>query len=297
VLVLNDESHHIFNKVSGRSEESKSIKKWKEFLLSSEYNFKYILGFTGTAYIDNEYFNDVIYRYSLREAIEDKIVKNIEYVQKDDSLNRNEKLQKVYQNHTENKDKYLKIKPLTILVTKDISNAQNLRDDLIDFLKEKESFPREEIENKVLIVTSAKEHNANIPRLKTVDDKNDPTEWIVSVSMLTEGWDVKNVFQIVPWEDRAFNSKLLIAQVLGRGLRIPEEYFSPQPRVIVFNHDAWSRNIKGLVDEILEIDRIESKILKEGKRSKYNFTVYHLDYERDEVEIEHKRDKEIYDYS
>jgi len=46
-------------------------------------------------------------------------------------------------------------------------------------------------------------------------------EWIVSVSMLNEGWDVKRVFQIVPHEEKAFNSKLLIAQVLGRGLRVP----------------------------------------------------------------------------
>ena len=57
-----------------------------------------------------------------------------------------------------------------------------------------------------------------------MDEKDNPVEWITSVSMLTEGWDVKNVFQIVPHEERAFNSKLLIAQVLGRGLRIPEEY-------------------------------------------------------------------------
>ena len=45
----------------------------------------------------------------------------------------------------------------------------------------------------------------------------------------------KNVFQIVPWEDRAFNSKLLIAQVLGRGLRMPENTIG-QPKVRVFNH-------------------------------------------------------------
>ena len=298
VLVLNDESHHIYNKVSGRSEEARSIKKWKEFLLNPNYNFKYILGFTGTAYIENEYFNDVIYRYSLREAIEDKIVKNIEYVQKDDSLKRNEKFQKIYINHQENKDKYPRVKPLTILVTKDISSAKNLREDLIDFLEEKESLLREEIEKKVLIVTSANEHKANIPKLKTVDDKNNPTEWIVSVSMLTEGWDVKNVFQIVPWEDRAFNSKLLIAQVLGRGLRIPPEYQTPQPKVIVFNHDSWSRNIKGLVDEILEIEtRIYSEVILGGERSKYHFEVYNLDYSKEEVEVEHKRDKDIYNYS
>ena len=299
VLVLNDESHHIFNKASGRGTKAQDMKKWKGFLLSKDYNFKYILGFTGTAYIENKYFNDVIYRYSLRGAIEDKIVKNIEYVQKDDSIGKNEKFQKIYQNHKENIDKYSQIKPLTILITKNISNAKNLKEDLIDFLVKKEKIPIERIKEKVLIVTSANEHKINISKLKTVDDKDDSTEWIVSVSMLTEGWDVKNVFQIVPWEDRAFNSKLLIAQVLGRGLRIPEEYTSPQPKLIVFNHDSWSRNIKGLVDEVLEIEtRIESRILKEGERAKYNFEVYNLDYEKKEVEIEYKkRDKDIYNYS
>ena len=65
-----------------------------ENFIKSDYDFKYILGFTGTAYKDNEYFNDVIYRYSLREAVENKIVKNIEYVQKDDSSGINEKFQK-----------------------------------------------------------------------------------------------------------------------------------------------------------------------------------------------------------
>ena len=93
-LVLNDEAHHIFN-----STNEKDIKKWKEFLLNIDYDFRYILGFTGTAYIDDEYFNDVIYRYSLRSAIDDKIVKTINYVQKDDvsgdrEYNRNDRFTK-----------------------------------------------------------------------------------------------------------------------------------------------------------------------------------------------------------
>ena len=124
-------------------------------------------------------------------------------------------------------------------VKKDISKAKTLREDLIDFLEKREKISRKAVEKKVLIVTSHKDHKKNVLELKNVDDKDNPVEWIVSVSMLTEGWDVKNVFQIVPWEDRAFNSKLLIAQVLGRGLRIPEEYKSPQPKFRVFNHDAW----------------------------------------------------------
>lgn len=107
-LVLNDESHHIFNKTN-----EKDIKKWKAFLLNETYNFRYILGFTGTAYIDDEYFNDVIYRYSLRSAIDDKVVKSIDYVQKDDvSRDREYKFQKIHKNHENNKIKYSKIKPI-----------------------------------------------------------------------------------------------------------------------------------------------------------------------------------------
>jgi len=293
-LVLNDESHHIFNKIIGNSAEAKGLKRWKEFLLSSDYHFKYILGFTGTAYHDNEYFNDIIYRYSLREAIEDKIVKNIEYVQKDDSSGINEKFQKIYQNHYDNVRKYDKIKVLSILITKDINKAKNLKDDLVDFLIKQEKISKEEIDKQVLIVTSDKDHKSNIPKLKTVDEKDDPIKWIISVSMLTEGWDVKNVFQIVPWEDKAFNSKLLIAQVLGRGLRIPEEYKNPQPKVIVFNHDSWSKNIKGLVDEVLEIEtRISSQVLKDGNRSKFNFEIYNIDYTKDQKEIPHTPKNEM----
>lgn len=281
-LILNDESHHIFNKTN-----EKDIKRWKAFLLNKDYNFKYMLGFTGTAYIDDEYFNDVIYRYSLRSAIDDKIVKTIDYVQKDDvSRDREYKFQKIRENHETNKRKYSKIKPISILITKDIRSAKNLYEDFIDFLTEFENISREEAEKKVLIVTSDKNHKVNLRMLDYVDDKENSIEWIISVSMLTEGWDVKNVFQIVPWEDRAFNSKLLIAQVLGRGLRIPPEYSNPQPSVIVFNHDSWSKNIKSLVNEVLEIEtRIISTVNYKGERNKYNFSVKNLIYDKEEKEV------------
>ena len=281
-LILNDESHHIFNKTN-----EKDIKRWKAFLLNKDYNFKYMLGFTGTAYIDDEYFNDVIYRYSLRSAIDDKIVKTIDYVQKDDvSRDREYKFQKIRENHETNKRKYSKIKPISILITKAIRSAKNLYEDFIDFLTEFENISREEAEKKVLIVTSDKNHKVNLRMLDYVDDKENSIEWIISVSMLTEGWDVKNVFQIVPWEDRAFNSKLLIAQVLGRGLRIPPEYSNPQPSVIVFNHDSWSKNIKSLVNEVLEIEtRIISTVNYKGERNKYNFSVKNLIYDKEEKEV------------
>lgn len=281
-LVLNDESHHIFNNT-----KEKDIKKWKGFLVNKEYGFKYILGFTGTAYIDDEYFNDVIYRYSLRTAIDDNMVKTIDYVNKDDiSGDREYKFQKIRENHEKIKKKYLKIKPISILITKDIKSAKNLYEEFIDFLCAFENIQRQEAEKKVLIVTSDPLHKANILILDSVDMKENTYEWIISVSMLTEGWDVKNVFQIVPWEDRAFNSKLLIAQVLGRGLRIPTEYSNPQPAVTVFNHDSWSKNIKSLVNEVLELEtKIISTVKYKGDRNKYNFIVKNLIYDKNEKEI------------
>ena len=105
--------------------------------------------------------------------------------------------------------------------------------------------------------------------------------------MLTEGWDVKNVFQIVPWEDRAFNSKLLIAQVLGRGLRVPDAYVMPQPRVTVFNHKAWSSKIKRLVDEVLEIEtRVQSTVILDNSRSEFHFSVKNINYTTEQTEVE-----------
>lgn len=302
-LILNDESHHIYNEpqsLSGRSKQGQNIKKWKQFLIDSNYKFKYIIGFTGTPYIDNEYFTNIIYRYSLKQAIEDRIVKNIQYISEDSTSNDQYiKFQKIYANHIENKNKHGRnLKPLTIMVTKDINHAKDLYEDLKDFLVEWENLPIEYIEKKVLVVTSDDEHRDNIIKLDNVDDKENPVEWIISVSMLTEGWDVKNVFQIVPWEDRAFNSKLLIAQVLGRGLRMPEGYSNNQPSVIVFNHSSWSKNIENLVNEVLEIEtRIVSSVKFDGERNSYNFSIYNLDYKKEEKEIQHNEEKKVLDYS
>jgi type III restriction enzyme len=283
-LVLNDEAHHLM------SPSDTALKKWKEFLLEPKYNFKFIVNLSGTCYIGDDYFTDVIYRFSLRDSIEEHFVKSIRYVAEDSSGSEDEKFQKVYDNHIENKvAKYRKLKPITILVTKNIAACKRVTDKLITFLAKKEKISKEEAAKKVLIVTSANEHKHNIPILRRVDDKTNNIEWITSVSMLSEGWDVKNVFQIVPHEERAFNSKLLIAQVLGRGLRIPEEYKGNQPIVTVFNHDKWSGSIKHLVDEVLEIERrIHSYPVE--KKEDYNFNLYNIIYKRTEDEVEYPQE-------
>lgn len=291
-MVLSDEVHHAYNS-SGEND----IRKWKSFLMSEDFQFKYMLGFTGTAYIENEYFSDVIYRFSLREAMDRSFVKLVEYVAEDESGDQYEKFQKIYDNHKEFQKKYGDIKPITIMVTKDIKSAGYLYEDFLDFIEKKEGISRDQFEEKVIVVTSAPKHKKNVIALKTVDDKSNPAEWIISVSMLTEGWDVKNVFQIVPWEDRAFNSKLLIAQVLGRGLRIPENTIG-QPKVRVFNHASWSKSIQSLVDEVLEKEMtVSSKIVNLPEKNKFNFEVYTINYTKKERTVEKRETKtqEVFD--
>ncbi len=296
-LVLSDEVHHVYNKITGNDAESKDLKKWKEFLLNGGHGFRYLLGFTGTAYVDSDYFNDVIYRYSLRQAIEERIVKMVDYVSKDEQTQeRDEKFQKIYHNHQTNKDRYSDLKPLTLLVTQEIRQAEQLKEDLCEFLAKKEKLSIEHVrDNKVLIVTSKHKQNVDL-YLPNVDKQHSQFEWIVSVSMLTEGWDVKNVFQIVPMEERAFNSKLLIAQVLGRGLRLPQAY--PNATVTVFNHANWTGKIKSLVDEILELEmKLVAHPILEGERSKYHFTLYNINYEKNQEEVSTNRSNTVFDYS
>jgi type III restriction enzyme len=210
------------------------------------------------------------------------MVKDINYLEKDESRGWKQKFKAIYKNHLENKKKYPKVKKhITIFITNKISKTDEITDEIRKFLRQEEGISAEDANKKVLPVTSSSKHEKNRELLKTVDEPENPAEWIVSVSMLTEGWDVNNVFQIVPHEDRAFNSKLLISQVLGRGLRVSPAYQNDlkiHPQVTIFNHDAWGLRIDDLVRDVAEISKkICSKVDKE---SKYNFSLYYINVEK-----------------
>ena len=171
------------------------------------------------------------------------VIKKVDYLKESNAKTWAQKLEEIYANHQRNKKMWNKAKKhITIFITQTISKAEKLTNELKNFLIDKEKIAVDDAEDKVLIVTS--KHNQNRDILKNVDKPNNEVEWIVSVSMLTEGWDVNNVFQIVPHEERAFNSKLLIAQVLGRGLRVPLEYPDEQPTVMIYNHYKWGEAIR-----------------------------------------------------
>jgi len=287
-LILNDEAHHIMNpKEEIGTTEKTGMKKWKEFLIDPKYNFKYIVNFSGTPYIGNNYFTDVVCRYNIMQAMEGRkagtfVIKKVNYVQKDTAINENERFQIIYKNHLDNKKKYALVKPITIFVTQRIAGAEKLSNKLKDFLMEKEKINFEKVDKKVIVVTSSPKHKEFVEELKKVDNPRNPVEWIVSVSMLTEGWDVSNVFQIVPHEQRAFNSKLLIAQVLGRGLRVLKEYETEQPEVVVYNHTKWSGAIADLVREVMAYEkRVRSYIV--DKKPDYNFELLNIKPDKKEI--------------
>lgn len=58
-----------------------------------------------------------------------------------------------------------------------------------------------------------------VRRLLAVESYDEPTEIVIHVNMLKEGWDVTNLYTIVPL--RAANARTLIEQSIGRGLRLP----------------------------------------------------------------------------
>jgi type III restriction enzyme len=267
-LILNDETHHVAN------EPASQTKRWKEFLADKNYGFKYIIGVSGTCYVGDDYFADVIYRYSLRQAMEERRVKNVKYVAEMPKTKApDEQWQLIHNHHVEIRRKLKKhrIVPLTIIVTKTISRCKDLADELKAFLVDSVGLTKGEVNERVLVVYN---NAPDVARLPYVDLPSSKVEWIISVSMLNEGWDVKRVFQIVPHEERAFNSKLLISQVLGRGLRVPENWSGEQAEVTVFNHEAWASRIKHLVDEVLEIERrLSSRVLAD---SPYHFELHQI---------------------
>jgi type III restriction enzyme len=281
-LVLSDEAHHI------QSPQGKEEKLWKQFVLDPAYGFRYHVGASGTCYVGNQYFTDVICRYSIGTAMDEGTIKEVYYLEKDDSTTDDARFQKLHNQHEKSRQTY-RLKPLTIAVTRSITAAEELHDVLVDFLAGRLPGGRAEAQSRVLIVTSSDKHAANVRKLKTVDRGDDPTEWIVSVAMLSEGWDVKNVFQIYPHEKKAFNSKLLIAQVLGRGLRIPDlATGSPTPIVRVFNHQKWGPEVENLVHEV--IDR-ETEIAQRpaARAAAPHFELHQLVYDSVPTGIEQKK--------
>lgn len=97
---------------------------------------------------------------------------------------------------------------------------------------------------------------------RELDSGSSPYFCIVSVLMLREGWDVKNVTTIVPLRPYSSKAGILPEQTLGRGLRRMTPPGQANEIVAVVEHEAFARLYReelaqeGLPIEIVEVDRV-----------------------------------------
>ena len=107
------------------------------------------------------------------------------------------------------------VKPFMLVIARDTTHAAQL-------LTTVQTLFEGRYQGKAIQVDSSKsgaEEEEMITRLLAVESVNEPTEIVIHVNMLKEGWDVTNLYTIVPL--RAANARTLIEQSIGRGLRLP----------------------------------------------------------------------------
>ena len=109
------------------------------------------------------------------------------------------------------------VKPFMLVIARDTTHAGALL-----AMLQSDAFFGGRYRNKVIQVDSSKsgaDEEEMIRRLLAVESVDEPTEIVIHVNMLKEGWDVTNLYTIVPL--RAANARTLVEQSIGRGLRLP----------------------------------------------------------------------------
>ncbi|MBM4309569.1 MAG: hypothetical protein FJ119_01290 [Deltaproteobacteria bacterium] len=299
----------------GRETDEKAERLWMQFLKKNNEITRHI-GFTGTPYNQNDYFADVIFDYNIRTAINEKYIKdvnpiiNVETDNGEMEWTTDKRFAVVLQKHFENAETYAykrkgqrQVKPITVFYCPTQANAKTRSEEFIRFLakweKEENGVQGSEAEldqmarARVICVISNVSSSEYKQELDNIEETNPDkvggkVEFIFSVGKLLEGWDVDNVFQIVPMEERIFNSKLLISQVLGRGLRIPRKVLAVDiqqiyPMLTVTNHERFANHIRELMDAVTNADMyITTEPLKklddENWRGRHHFTLFNLNY-------------------
>lgn len=204
-------------------------------------------------------FKNVIYSYPLAEAIRDGYVKEpavatradfdaraadpaaLEKIKLEDAIHIHENV-KVELEIFANQSGLEPVKPFVLVIARDIDHAAALRT-----LIESDEFFGGRYKGKVIEVHSrqgAEERDETVQRLLAVERRNEPTEIVVHVNMLKEGWDVTNLYTIVPL--RTADSRTLVEQSIGRGLRLPYGRKTGVPavdRLTIVAHDRFQEII------------------------------------------------------
>ena len=201
---------------------------------------KPILGLelTATPYVESARgavaFKNVIYDYPLAKAMADGFVKEpavvtrknfnptgmsqdeIERLKLEDGVRLHESVKVELETYARESENPI-VKPFVLVIARDTTHASQLL-----ALIQSDGFFEGRYRDKVIQVDSSKtgaEEEEMITRLLKVEHTEEPTEIVIHVNMLKEGWDVTNLYTIVPL--RAANARVLIEQSIGRGLRLP----------------------------------------------------------------------------
>lgn len=179
-------------------------------------------------------FKNVVYEYPLSKAIEDGYTRTPYAVTRSDidfynfgdeqldkmmlldGITCHESTKRKLEVYAANHGKPV-VKPFMLVVCKDTDHATWVE----QFVKSDE-FRSGAYRNKTIIVHSKQkgaETEANTRLLLDVENLKNPVEIVIHVNMLKEGWDVNNLYTIVPLRTAA--SKILREQMVGRGLRLP----------------------------------------------------------------------------
>ncbi|WP_435548316.1 DEAD/DEAH box helicase [Desulfobacterium sp. N47] len=179
-------------------------------------------------------FKNVIYDYPLGKAMADGFVKEpavvtrknfkpagmsaeaIERMKLEDGMRLHESVKVELETYARESGNPI-VKPFLLVIARDTTHAARLLQ-----LIQSDNFFGGCYKDKVIQVDSSrtgKDEEEMIERLLKVEQTDEPTEIVIHVNMLKEGWDVTNLYTIVPL--RAANARILIEQSIGRGLRLP----------------------------------------------------------------------------
>lgn len=206
-------------------------------------------------------FSNVIYDYPLGRAMADGFVKEpavvtrkdfnpsgmsaeeIERMKLEDGVRLHESVKVELETYARQTDNRI-VKPFVLVIARDTTHAGQLM-----ALIQSDAFFEGRYKQKVIQVDSSMtgaQEDEMVQRLLAVESHEEPTEIVIHVNMLKEGWDVTNLYTIVPL--RAANARTLIEQSIGRGLRLPygkRTGVSAVDRLNIVAHDKFQE----IVDE------------------------------------------------
>ena len=176
-------------------------------------------------------FQNVVFDYPLARAMEDGFVKEpavvtrkdfnpagkspkaIEEMKLNDGIRLHESVKVELETYARENGVGI-VKPFVLVIARDTSHAA----DLMAFIQS-DDFYNARYAGKVIQVDSSVKEEETVEKLLTVERNDNPVEIVIHVNMLKEGWDVTNLYTIIPL--RAANARTLIEQSIGRGLRLP----------------------------------------------------------------------------